>query len=226
MKVNGNTEGISELIKALLAVQHEVKNPIATSENPYFKSKYAPLDQIVDLLRPLLTKNGLVMAQEVLSNSSQEISIVTYLFHTNGCWLEFGPVTANPQRTRVQVGVDEERKPIYETTDEVSVQTIGSTISYLRRYALLSLFNMAATSEDDDAESTMPEHQTGSNALLTANPKRISFVLTLAKEVGLNEEQIRTMVEKKYNVPLDKLNNEQVDALINYLRSKKQERSL
>jgi len=33
-------------------------------------------------------------------------------------------------------------------------------------------------------------------------------------------------VEKKYNVPLDKLNNEQVDALINYLRSKKQERSL
>jgi hypothetical protein len=166
------------------------------------------------------------MAQEVLSNSSQEISIVTYLFHTNGCWLEFGPVTANPQRTRVQVGVDEERKPIYETTNEVSVQTIGSTISYLRRYALLSLFNMAATSEDDDAESTMPEHQTGSNALLTANPKRISFVLTLAKEVGLNEEQIRTMVEKKYNVPLDKLNNEQVDALINYLRSKKQERSL
>ncbi|HQA59177.1 MAG TPA: ERF family protein, partial [Acetivibrio sp.] len=67
MKVNGNTEGISELVKALLAVQHEVKNPIATSENPYFKSKYAPLDQIVDLLRPLLTKNGLVMAQEVLS---------------------------------------------------------------------------------------------------------------------------------------------------------------
>jgi len=56
MKVNGNPEGISELIKALLAVQHEVKNPIATSENPYFKSKYAPLDQIVDLLRPLLTK--------------------------------------------------------------------------------------------------------------------------------------------------------------------------
>jgi len=135
-------------------------------------------------------------------------------------------VTANPQRTRVQVGVDEERKPIYETTDEVSVQTIGSTISYLRRYALLSLFNMAATSEDDDAESTMPEHQTVSNALLIANPKRISFVLTLAKEVGLNEEQIRTMVEKKYNVPLEKLNNEQVDALINYLRSKKQERSL
>ena len=79
---------------------------------------------------------------------------------------------------------------------------------------------MAATSEDDDAESTMPEHQTGSNALLTANPKRISFV-TLAKKVGLNEEQIRTMAEKKYNVPLDKLNNEQVEALINYLRSKK-----
>jgi len=134
MKVNGNPEGISELVKALLAVQHEVKNPIATSENPYFKSKYAPLDQIVDLLRPLLTKNGLVMAQEVLSNSSQEISIVTYLFHTNGCWLEFGPVTANPQRTRVQVGVDEERKPIYETTDEVSVQTIGSTTRWARKH--------------------------------------------------------------------------------------------
>jgi len=45
---------------------------------------------------------------------------------------------------------------------------------------------MAATSEYDDAESTMPEYQTGSNTLLTANPKRISFV-TLAKVVGLNE---------------------------------------
>jgi carbamate kinase len=89
----------------------------------------------------------------------------------------------------------------------------------------LSLFNMAATSEDDDVESTMPEHQIGSNALLTANPKRISFVLTLAKEVGLNEEQIRTMVEKKYNVALDKLNNGQIGALINLSRSKKQNRN-
>lgn len=218
MKVNGNPEGISELVNALLEVQREAKNPVATSENPFYRSKYAPLDAILDMLRPLLTKNGLVMAQEVVSESSVEIGVVTYLFHKNGCWLEFGPVTANPQRARVQVGVDENGKPIFETTDEVSVQAIGSTISYLRRYAIMSLFNIAATSEDDDGEAGATERQMSSYGATTVNPKRITYVLQLAEKVGLTREQIDSMVEKKYGLPLEKLNNAQIDALINFLR--------
>lgn len=82
----------------------------------------------------------------------------------------------------------------------------------------MSLFNIAATSEDDDGEAGATERQMSSYGATTVNPKRITYVLQLAEKVGLTREQIDSMVEKKYGLPLEKLNNAQIDALINFLR--------
>ncbi|MBC7129036.1 MAG: ERF family protein, partial [Thermoplasmatales archaeon] len=58
-------ENKKNLVRALLEVQNEIKNPKSSEINPYYRSKYAPLPDILNLVRPLLNKHGLVIYQDV-----------------------------------------------------------------------------------------------------------------------------------------------------------------
>ena len=53
------SESIKEIATALCKFQAEVKNPSNSAVNPFFKSKYAPLNEILNDVRPLLAKHGL-----------------------------------------------------------------------------------------------------------------------------------------------------------------------
>ena len=55
-----------EYAQALVAVIGELQNVAKTASNPYFKSKYAPLDAILDATRPVLAKHGLAIQQTPL----------------------------------------------------------------------------------------------------------------------------------------------------------------
>ena len=52
--------------QALVAAIGELSNVPKTASNPYFKSKYAPLDAIVEATRPVLAKHGLAIQQQPL----------------------------------------------------------------------------------------------------------------------------------------------------------------
>jgi len=54
---------IKELAVALCAFQSEMKDVPKTRENPYFKSKYAGLADIVEASKELMSKNGLSVCQ-------------------------------------------------------------------------------------------------------------------------------------------------------------------
>ena len=47
---------MKEVISALLEVQKEIKNLPATEDNPFYRSKYVPLNDILDFIRPMLVK--------------------------------------------------------------------------------------------------------------------------------------------------------------------------
>ena len=126
---------IGALALALSKAQGEIKGAVKDSANPFFKAKFADLSSVRDACQEALTKYGIAYVQSP-SAEGAKVSITTLLCHESGEWVS-GTITAT--------GKDE------------SAQSVGSVITYLRRYALASMAGVAP--EDDDGESAQPRQQ-------------------------------------------------------------------
>ncbi|MEG0450929.1 MAG: ERF family protein [Lysinibacillus sp.] len=122
------SENIAELAKALASFQGEVKQPFKDKANPFFKSKYVPLENVVEAISTTASKYGLSFIQFPL-NQDNRVGVVTILMHSSGEWIESEPIFATPSKN--------------------DAQAIGSVITYLKRYGLSAIFGITS-SEDDD----------------------------------------------------------------------------
>lgn len=134
---------IGELATALALAQAEMKAAPKTSENPFFKSKYADLSAVWDACRGPLTKHGLSVSQIPTTDG-----VITVLMHTSGQWIS-GTLLLKP--------------------DKETPQAVGSAITYARRYALAAIVGVAT--EDDDAESAMDRRPAVKQPVRTPGPK-------------------------------------------------------
>lgn len=123
------TESIVEIAKALVKFQAEVKQPFKDKTNPHFRSKYVPLENVVEAVTETASKYGLSFIQ-MPQNNGDQVGIVTLLMHESGEWIETDPIFVRPQKQ--------------------DPQGIGSAITYLKRYSLSALFGITSD-EDDDA---------------------------------------------------------------------------
>lgn len=131
---------MSELAKALAAAQSEFP-PIERSRDVKVTTKsggsytfaYAPLDAILNAVRPALAKNGLAVSQ-LLANVNGAPALKTMLLHEGGELLQ-------------------DSCPLPTNGSTMSAQEFGSLVTYLRRYALVAVLGIA-TEEDDDGNHT------------------------------------------------------------------------
>jgi hypothetical protein len=98
--------------------------------NPFFKSKYASLEEVIETVRAEAGKVGLTFTQLVDFNH-HHIFVTTILMHESG-----ESVTG--------------RTPVL-TKDNTDPQKMGSGITYAKRYGLQAAFGLP--SEDDDGNS-------------------------------------------------------------------------
>lgn len=137
------SEQINELAAALAKAQAEMEGATKASANPFFKSKYADLASVWDACRGPLTNHGLSIVQSpsfaTISDGVVVVTVETRLLHASGQWMA-GELSA--------------------ATKDATPQSVGSAITYLRRYALQSFAGVAP--EDDDAEAAQgrPKAQT------------------------------------------------------------------
>lgn len=121
-----------ELFTALAEVNKEIKNPFNSADNPFFKSKYAPLDDVLNLVRPILAKNGLAFSQSPVSKEGAAallVGVEGLLTHSSGQWVEY--------------------EPFYFPVPKGTAQDAGSCITYARRYQLTAVFDIAGDNDDD-----------------------------------------------------------------------------
>jgi hypothetical protein len=131
-RYESNTLG--QLFDALAKAQIEMEVAKTESINPFFKSRYSDLATIVKASRPFLAKNGLCVIQRVLPDNKGLLHLFTRLCHSSGEWME-------------------SKMPIIPPKNDI--QTIGSYITYLRRYNYASIACVVAADEDDDGEKAM-----------------------------------------------------------------------
>lgn len=107
----------------LLALQAEIEPIKKDSNNPFFHSKYFDINSLIAVLKPLLTKHGLVLTQPLGGNAVS--SVITDV--------------KSGEKIASTMILPEIQDP----------QKLGSAITYFRRYTLQSL--LALEAEDDDA---------------------------------------------------------------------------
>lgn len=123
------SEDITELAKALAKAQNSLKNPNNTANNPYFKSKYAPLPDVLNDIRPILAGNGISVIQSPVANEEGGIGVETMLLHESGQYLLTDPYFLKPVKN--------------------DPQTAGAAITYARRYALNAALGISGEEDDD-----------------------------------------------------------------------------
>jgi hypothetical protein len=126
------SENLNELYTALCNTQMEMGSASKSATNPFYKSKYANFDSVVECSRPYLTKNGLCVIQRILTEDGISF-LLTRLAHCSGQWIE----------SRIEL------KPVKQDPQE-----LAKYITYMRRYTYSSICCIT-TEEDDDAENSM-----------------------------------------------------------------------
>lgn len=183
------------------AMQSDITTVSKGSKVSYPNSKggkteysFATLEDIVDMVRPVLQKHGFAVSFKV--NTSSGVNVQCSLMHKDGHSIE----------TAMQVQAD-------SSGGKNNVQALGSSISYAKRYTLSSLLNIA-TRDDDDAQAAMQKD----SRVITANQsktletkfddlsksKQEAFKKWLVDNYGI--EFISEITVKQFNTVLSAIN--------------------
>jgi len=130
------SESIQNLAEALAKAQGEFKPAELNSVNPFLKNKYADLGAIIEASREPLSKNGLAVVQ-IPSMTDDALTITMTLLHASGEWIQ------SSLSLKVATG-----KGMTEA------QSMGSTITYLRRYLWSSMLAIYTGDDSDGNEKT------------------------------------------------------------------------
>lgn len=118
------SESVKEISIALVGFHKEVGKVSKDSTNPFFKSKYASLSNILEAIAAPLANNGLSIVQF----PEGEIGLTTRLLHISGEWME-----ATYQMKSVKD----------------APQDRGSAMTYQRRYAVGAILSLNIDEDDD-----------------------------------------------------------------------------
>lgn len=125
---------ITSIIGALAKAQGEFprvpKNKevkVRTKTGGVYTFSYAPLETIMEAIRPVLSANGLAVMQMV-----NDKVVTTVLLHTSGEWIHSSPLP-------IRIPEDAQN----------SSQALGSAITYAKRYSLCAMLGVVADDDDD-----------------------------------------------------------------------------
>lgn len=124
------SDQLQKLPEALAKAQGEFKSIEKDRKNDHLGSKYSTIAAVIEVIREPLAKAGLSFVQPVTMNDGKPL-VVTRLMHVSGEWIE-----SQLELPVVQVG-------------KLSVlQMMGVSITYARRYALISMLGLASDDTD------------------------------------------------------------------------------
>lgn len=141
MSGNYTIQENAQLAAALVKFQAEIGAVAKTSANPFFKSKYAALPDVVQHAQPVLAKFGLAVSQTVgfwATDTGVIDTLTTTLVH------ESGETVRDTMR-------------LHLVKDDPQAQ--GSAITYARRYAYMSILGLVADEDDDGNAASAPRPQ-------------------------------------------------------------------
>ena len=116
---------VAALDAAVIKARGNFAPVLKTGNNPAFRSKYAPLDSVLEAVLPALSAEGLSISSGLVEEAGAW-RVLTTLSHVGGGW-------------RVS------RFPVAD----LAPQKVGSALTYAMRYGVSALLSLAAEEDDD-----------------------------------------------------------------------------
>ena len=161
---------MKQIATALVKAQLEMVAPKKGSVNPFFKNKYADLNDVLSAVVPALNANGIVLLQPLVNIEGKNF-VKTVLMHESGETFEsLAEIFCSKQN---------------------DAQAYGSGISYARRYSLSSICGIG--SEDDDGQKAVQPKPNATTEIL-AKAKAGNFTIEQVK----SKYTLTTEQEKNY----------------------------
>ena len=132
-----SSQSLTSLAPALVKAQKSMQAAVKDSNNPFFKSKYADLNSVMDAVKGPLHDNGLCFIQ-ACHEHDKAIGVETIIIHESGEWLSGGEVVLPALKE--------------------DPQGYASSMTYCRRYSLSSVTGIGAEDDDGNAAS-QPQQQ-------------------------------------------------------------------
>lgn len=183
------SESIGELAKALSNFQGEVESPKNKATNPFFKSKYAPLEEVIKAIKPSLQKHGLSVTQIPITDEGK-VGVITILLHESGEYIE--------------------TSPLFLKTDKDTAQGAGSAITYARRYALSAVLGIASE-EDDDGNVAETKSKQDHNSPGGLSEGQIKRLYAIAYSKNIDAGTVKEHIYKRYRKKPEELTREEYD---------------
>ncbi|WP_347090873.1 ERF family protein [Staphylococcus ureilyticus] len=195
------SESITKINKALVEFHKQVKQPMKDAKNPFFKSKYVPLENVVEAIDEVAPSLGLSFTQWASNDANGRVGVSTMLLHESGEYIEYDPV--------------------YMKADKETAQGAGALISYLKRYSLSAVFGITSDQDDDgnhasgvnnkpqQAKQKSSQMQKPTDKQKEELTKAIELFTEVAVENGKSEEY-KTQITKLQNANVAELSSEQI----------------
>lgn len=126
-----HSQSIDKIVAALVKSLPKIGTAAKDAENPHLKNRYADLASIVEVARaPLAEAEIAIMQPPTVIGDGSVISVATILIHSSGQWIS----------TEIRM-----------SSIDKKAQSIGSTITYARRYSLGGFLGIIADDDDGNA---------------------------------------------------------------------------
>src|SRR5574344_619948 len=179
------SESIAELLAALAEVQSEL--PTMPKSSQAYGYKYTDLDTITQTIKPILSKHGIGYMQSVGGLAENALTLTTRIFSKKGEYIE-----------------DTVALPTITSTKNNAAQTLGMSITYMRRYALCAMLGI--TSEEDvDANINGTTQTQGSDKptppkqeARPKKPAKLAFEPKGGETTAEEKKEIGNLLKSKY----------------------------
>tara|TARA_R100001510_G_scaffold57757_1_gene67514 strand:+ start:6655 stop:7308 length:654 start_codon:yes stop_codon:yes gene_type:complete len=121
------SSSIAKLALAQTKVQKEIKD--LPKESKGFAHKYTTFDKLVQYLRPILAKHGISFIQ-MPCGENENVGVITLYMHTSGEYIS----------SKVETEIIQAQN---------KYQSMGSAITYFKRYSLASFVGIASDEDTD-----------------------------------------------------------------------------
>ena len=123
------SETKAELFKAFANFKKKLKQPLKDANNPFFKSKYVPLENVVQVVDEAMIDTGLSYTQGIADLEEGYLRVDTIVLHESGEYMVIKGSKVKPVKN--------------------DPQSAGSAITYARRYSLSTALGIASEPDDD-----------------------------------------------------------------------------
>lgn len=155
---------------------------------------HATLDHICQTVNPRLSENGLTYSWET-QQADGIITVTCVVSHVRG----------HCTRTALSSTPD-------ASGGKNSIQGVGSAVTYLQRYTLLSALGLATEEQDDDGAATGEAQAAAQGGL---NERQLKEVRGLLAQAGMTDQELAA---KAGVASVDMIDPSRLPAMTNYLR--------